>query len=578
MDSIIRHQKPVHLDFFARSLQPMLLFTLLFAALFCTVAAAESNVMLLEAEDSSILIPSGNWQIIQDGDVRVLILSRPGSGFEMDIFGTEFSLKAKNKGVDTDSAVFSIVVDDVPQDDAVIKLGTEDYQQVLLVEGMENTYHVIKVATISDAVAIDKVIMGAPTNIPGPKPRVAEDYYTKASFNRPWIFQDSAGMYWMTMEVHSQSQNGDMYITNSEDGTSWSRPEPIVTGLDHEYDSATVIDDNGEFWMVFTRMESPEDKSALRGPSNTVNAPYYTHSVDGITWDEPQRIVIPQDNAYYPYLFYDADDDMFIYMYASNSVATGTFHDNVYVITSDSMEGISGSAPLQVTEDSMKSSYYPTIIKDNENEYWLYFVSPKFQDPEVFLNHNDIFVMHSSDLTEWSEPSIVTDADVTVAYNYLDPTYSNGTYYLSIMSSLVLTEDAYIMRSDDGITFTEPERMIEHDDGNIIDYKSMFTDSDGVLWMTYSHVMDGGTRAVYVVNSSDGIVWNDPIRVSPESNVYGEFWLASEPVPESVLELESENIEPVLVDEPEEDIPQSGFTTTLVVILSLLFWSVTKRN
>ena len=595
----VHHKKSVILLDVSKSFLFVLLSLSLFVMLFSSVGAAASNVMLVEAEASSLVIPSGDWQVVEDDGLVSIVSSQSGSGFEVDIFGTEFSLKAKNADSGGDDIVFSVVVDDVPLDDVVIELGAEDYQQVLLVGGMDNAEHVIKVSVLSGAVAIDKVVMGASSEIPAPAPRVAEDYYTKASFNRPWIFQDAGGMYWMTMEIQSLSQNGDMYITNSDDGVSWSKPAPVVTGIYHEYDSATVIDDEGEFWMVFTRMEPPENKSALKTPSKTVNTPYYTHSTDGITWDEPQRIVMPQDNAYYPYLFYDADADLFIYLYASSSVTTGEFHDNVYVITSKSMGGISGGTPLQITDDSMKSSYYPTLIKDDEGEYWLYFVSPKFQDEEVFLNHNDIFVMHSSDLVEWSEPSLVTDANVSVAYNYLDPAYSNGEYYLSIMSSQVLTEDAYIMRSDDGVTFTEPERMIDHDDGNIIDYKSMFADSEGVLWMAYSHVMDEGNRAVYVVKSSDGIVWNEPIRVSPESNIFGEFWLASEPKPESVIEVEGATSDLVNIPHAKEfsvqdlsdasvdgdadaegvgDVPQSGLSTTLFVVLSLLFFVTAKRN
>jgi len=589
MDPKKCHQKTANLEFLSKSLRPMLLFISLFAVLFCTVSVAESNVMLLEAEDSSIVIPSGAWQVVEDDGRMSIVFSESGDGFEMDFFGTEMSLMIRAGS--EDEVVLGMVVDNITKEDVMIDSGTKDYKQIIIVNGLENTDHILKVTLLSGTPYIDKVIMGSPTEIPAPVPRLSEDYYSRASFNRPWILQDTAGTYWITMEVQSGSQNGDIYITKSSDGITWSKPAPVVTGPYHEYDSATVLDDKGEFWMVFTRMEPSENKSVLRGPSKTVNTPYYTHSVDGVTWDVPQRIAMLQDNAYYPYLYYDSEKRVFIYLYASNSVETGEFHDNVYIISSESMSGISGGESLQITEDSMGSSYYPTIVKDNSGEYWLYFVSPKFQDAEVFLNHNDIFVMHSSNPVEWSEPSLVTDADVTVAYNYLHPAYSNGMFYLAIMSSKVLTEDAYIMRSDDGMTFTAPERMVDHDDGRIIDYKSMLADSDGVLWMAYAHVMGDGTRAAYVVNSSDGIVWNAPIRISPESYIFGELWLVSDPKPESVRKLESEAesalvnfphnaniLEDNPVEAPAEDVPQSGFATTLIVILSLLFWFVAKRN
>ena len=102
---------------------------------------------------------------------------------------------------------------------------------------------------------------------------------------------------------------------------------------------------------------------------------------------------------------------------------------------------------------------------------------------------------------------------------------------------------------------------------------------------------------IFAIHSSDGIVWNAPIRISPESNIFGEFRLASEP--ESVIEVEVDSSDVVNIPHVKEfsvqdisgasvegdagadgvgDVPQGGLSTTLFVVLLLLFLAMAKRN
>jgi len=551
---------------------------LVFLALFSFVVSAESNVMVVEAEDSSIVSLNGDWKTISSEDGLIsIVASRSGSELVMDFFGTELYLNARTGG---EGAVLGVQVDGGAIES--VKVMSRGYRQVRVVGGLENARHSLRLTLQSGMLAVDKIIMGSPTEIPVLKPRVSEDYYTRASYNRPWIFRDFNGTYWMTMEVQSLSQYGDIYITSSRDGVSWSRPKPVVKSVYHDYDSATVLDSKGEFWMVFTRIEPVNNR--------TRNIPYYTHSTDGINWDEPKRIDVPQDNAYYPYLYYDTDKNLFIYLYASGSVEDGEYHDNIYIAVSKSLENL--GEPLKITDNSMKSSYYPTLIKDDSGEYWIYFVSPKLEDERIFANHNDIFVMHSPDLRHWSTPLLVTDGNKSVTYNYLHPAYKDGVYYLALTSSQRLTEDAYIMQSRDGLKFTPPARVIDRKGRNIIDYKSMMVDQDGVLWMAYAYVLDDGNRAIFIINSSDGSVWSKPVRVTPPSNIFGELWLDSEPKPESVRRLEAKvesgteqelegfkekNSRPEDMRAEEDNIPQSGFDTGWIVVISILFLAGVKK-
>jgi hypothetical protein len=539
-------------------------------ALLCTLAAAMSNVMLIEAEDTSLVTLKGDWQVIDEEGVRSVQTAEEGSSLLTGFFGTEFYLIAKI----SEDTTLKIEVDEAVKGNLSLESG-EEYRQLKLVDGLDNGHHTFRLTLLSGNLSVDKLLMGSPTDIPEIKPRVEGDYY-RASYNRPWILQDSGGTYWLTFEVQSLQQPADIYVTHSADGIHWDKPKPAVASIYHDYDSAVVLDDAGEFWMVFTRIEPVN--------SRVVNQPYYTHSADGIHWDTPRRITIPQDNAYYPYLYYDADTDSFIFLYASSSVEGGDFHDNIYIVRTSALDNI--SEPLRITDNSMDSSYYPTLIKDAEGEFWLYFVSPLLGDENVFANHNDVFVMHSSDLKHWSKPVLVTDGNKTVAYNYIHPAYRKGSYYLAIMSSQSGVEDAYIMSSEDGVHFTSPRRMIEHDEGNIIDYKSMFVDREGILWMAYSHVMEDGSRAVFVVNSSDGIHWNTPIRVTPLSNIFGELWLESEPMPESVRRLVAElengsepsgRVREELESRFEDDVPKSGFSTLFLALVSILSLGVLKR-
>ncbi|WP_096206244.1 hypothetical protein [Candidatus Methanoperedens nitratireducens] len=545
-------------------------------------AAVESNALVVEAEDSSIIELNGGWKTIESQNITSITATQAGSTLTIYFQGAETYLISKTGD---DGVKLSLELDGASKGD-ITSESRNEYQQLKLIGDLNNSYHTLRVTVISGTITIDKIVIGSPTEITPLGKQVPEDYYTKASYNRPWIFQDSNGTYWMTMEVLSKSQYGDIYITNSRDGITWSRPEPVVTSIFHDYDSAIVEDDNGEFWMVFTRLEPPDKKNELNQAFGTVNKPYYTRSVDGKKWDEPKEIAIAQDNAYYPYLYYDMDSKLFIYLYATSSLEGNEFHDNIYIMTSKSL-GNPGTS-RRITDNSMKSSYYPTIIKDNRKEYWLYFVSPKFEDEEVFANHNDIFVMRSPDLLTWSTPSLITDGNKSVAYNYLHPVYKNDEYYIALMSSQTTAEDAYIIQSKDGLKFTTPFRVINRSDTNVIDYKSMIADRDGVLRIAFSKVMNDGSRVIYVVNSKDGITWNEPVRASPESNIFGELWLVSEPKPESVKKLEAsdenivspelEGLKDLKTNASSDNIPKSGYSTLwsavtlLLIIVAIKNW------
>lgn len=542
------------------------LFLFSFAMLCSLAAATASHVMLIEAEDASLVTLEGDWQVIEaDGGVVAVRADAAGSTLSTRFFGVEFSLIAQ---VNSD-ALLGVSIDGGGMNTLKIEK-TGGYEQVRLVEGLDNRYHRLRVTLLSGNLSVDKLLMGSPTDIPEIRPVVEEDYYYRASYNRPWMLQDSKGTYWLSFEVQSLSYPGDIYVTRSSDGIHWAKPAPAVVSTYHDYDSSMVLDDAGEFWMVFTRVEPVKGSRA--------NQLYYTHSSDGIHWKTPQRVNLPQSNAYYPYLYYD--NGSFLLLYASSSVEDGEFHDNIYLVKTSALDNL--SEPLRLTDNSMDSSYYPTLIKDEEGEFWLYFVSPLLMNESVFANHNDVFVIHSRDLKQWSRPLLVTDGNKSIAYNYIHPAYHNGSYYLSIMSSQSGVEDAYIMRSEDGLYFTPPQRVVEHDDRRIIDYKSLFVDSKGVMWMAYSHVMGDGSRAVFAVNSSDGIHWGTPARITPPSNILGELWLESEPMPESVRSLLAEmkkgSEQEMAKSQEGGGVPKTSFTTLLPAVILMLIAGVLKRR
>ncbi|MFQ6073113.1 MAG: sialidase family protein, partial [Methanosarcinales archaeon] len=478
--------------------------------------ATESNVLMVEAEDSSMVSLNGAWQIVNDNGHKIIQSSNSGDVLSYRFFGTEVSINAKK---DANGGTAQIKIDGVYKGTIEFYSEQEKSARINIAEDLENKYHTLNVIVSNGYVYIDSIITGSPTGIPSLQPNFPEEYYIQASYNRPWIFQDSKGTYWISMEIQSLRRYGDIFITSSKDGINWEKPRQITTSINHDYDSALVQDKNGEYWMVFTRIES------INGTAE--NIPYITHSKDGITWAEPHRMQIPQKNAYYPFMLYDRSH-RFVYAYASGAVEEGEYHDNIFIMTSQ--DGITWTPPLQITNNSMDSSYYPTIVQDNQGEYWLYFVSPKYQNKSIYLNHNDIFVMHSKDLLEWSAPQVVTDMNQTVAYNYLHPTYTNGTFYLAIMANPKGYEDAYILESKDGIHFTSPKEMVQRaqNDTRIIDYKSMTVDQNGTLWMAYSKVEPNGVRHIYLIQSKDGRNWSDPLKVSPNAYFNSSYQLEGE--------------------------------------------------
>lgn len=481
--------------------------------------ATESNVLMVEAEDSSMVSLSGAWQIVNDNGPKIIQSSNSGDMLSYRFFGTEVSINAKK---DANGGTAQIKIDGVYKGTLEFYSEQEKNARINLAEGLENKYHTLEVIVSSESgyVYIDSIVTGSPTEIPSLQPNFPEEYYIQASYNRPWIFQDSKGIYWISMEIQSMRRYGDIFITSSKDGINWEKPRQITTSINHDYDTALVQDKIGEYWMVFTRIELVNGKAE--------NIPYITHSKDGITWAEPHRMQIPQNNAYYPFLFYDKYN-RFIYAYASGAVEEDEYHDNIFIMTSQ--DGITWTPPLQITNNSMDSSYYPTIVQDNQGEYWLYFVSPKYQNKSIYLNHNDIFVMHSKDLIKWSAPQVVTDRNQTVAYNYLHPTYSNGTFYLAIMANPKGYEDAYILESKDGIHFTSPKEMVQRapEDTRIIDYKSMNVDQNGTLWIAYSKVESNSVRHIYLIKSKDGRNWSEPLKVSPDAYFNSSYQTETNP-------------------------------------------------
>ncbi len=79
--------------------------------------------------------------------------------------------------------------DGISKGDVSINSGKEGYKQIKLIGGLDNAYHTLKLTIISGTITIDTFIMGSPTEIPAPKSKVPEDYYTRASYNRPWIME-----------------------------------------------------------------------------------------------------------------------------------------------------------------------------------------------------------------------------------------------------------------------------------------------------------------------------------------------------------------------------------------------------
>ena len=76
-------------------------------------------------------------------------------------------------------------------------------------------------------------------------------------------------------------------------------------------------------------------------------------------------------------------------------------------------------------------------------------------------------------------------------------------------------------------------------------------------------------NGIFVIHSSDGIVWNAPIGVSPEVNIFGEFWLVSEPKPESVIEVEGATSD--LVNIPHtKDFSTHDFSDALLRAIQML--------
>jgi hypothetical protein len=145
----------------------------------------------------------------------------------------------------------------------------------------------------------------------------------------------------------------------------------------------------------------------------------------------------------------------------------------------------------------------PAIIQDEEGVFWLAY-------DYMSENNRDIYIIHSKDMESWSEPIRITDHNKSDFHPTLVQT-GNGVFYLAFTSQRRGNYDIYLVKSEDGLTWSEPIRLTEAEES---DWYSFITiDSKGrfILSYTSSREVDPG---IYIRTSDDGERWSEEYRAT----------------------------------------------------------------
>jgi hypothetical protein len=102
-----------------------------------------------------------------------------------------------------------------------------------------------------------------------------------------------------------RTASGDIYVTRTTDGVSWSTPARVTTAAGGDFNPSLIQDASGRFHLAWFRWD------AL-----FVGHVYYNSSADGLTWDPAAEVAVttaPDVEDWVPTLVPGADGTLFIY-------------------------------------------------------------------------------------------------------------------------------------------------------------------------------------------------------------------------------------------------------------------------
>ncbi len=107
----------------------------------------------------------------------------------------------------------------------------------------------------------------------------------------PW-----KGKYWLTFRngTHHKSDDGRIYVINSDDLENWSEPQSLIDTDIDDRDPTLYVHDDQLFLisMSYDRRLHPGEKERRLASKKS----YLVHSKDGVTWTDPQ-LALPENRV-----------------------------------------------------------------------------------------------------------------------------------------------------------------------------------------------------------------------------------------------------------------------------------------
>lgn len=271
----------------------------------------------------------------------------------------------------------------------------------------------------------------------------------------PFLMQDSDGVYWGVW-CSDRSGNGDIWCSNSPDGTSWTEPIQLTLDTFDDWYPSLIQDSNGTYWGTWM---------SWRSGNYDV---WYNNSTDGENWSKPVQLTKDISDDWAPSLFQDSSGTYWI-TWTSGRLG----NKDIWYTTSK--DGENWSKATQLTTDASEDDC-AWLMQDSKGTYWIVWHSNR-------QNRYDLFYANSTDGINWSTPKPLISNKSTDMYPFLIQD-SAGKYWIAWTSDRSDTRgDVWYATSNDGHIWSTPIQVTKSASR---DYTPrLMEDSSGTIWITW---------------------------------------------------------------------------------------------
>jgi hypothetical protein len=200
-----------------------------------------------------------------------------------------------------------------------------------------------------------------------------------------------------------------------------------------------------------------------------------------------------------PILMQDSND-VYWSAWCSNRSGNG----DIWISYSSDMMNWSQSNQATI---SQYDDWYPTLIQDSNNTFWLSWMSWRKQNYDVWCSFSD-------DGLNWSNPIQVT-TNISLDWVPYFMQDSSDVYWVVFSSDRLGNKDIYSCSSDNGINWSTPMQLTF--DSSEDDCPCLFQDDNDVYHLLW-HSNKNGKSDILHTFSNDGISWSNPSILTNENN------------------------------------------------------------